>query len=81
MKLKTPQKPLIARVLEIAPECPTNKLIRTRLKTEGYSLREIEGHFIGKSFRTQLKKMRTLSLCDSSTSERGVEADTEAEHA
>lgn len=52
-------KPLIARVLEIAPECPTNKALRLRLKKEGYSIRAIEATFLGKGLRTQLRSLRT----------------------
>jgi hypothetical protein len=62
MKSQTSAKPLVARALEIAPECATNKLIRMRLKNEGYTLSEIDGHFVGKGLRAQLKALRSQSL-------------------
>lgn len=53
------QKPLVHRAIEIAPECRTNKVIRARLKREGYTLRDIESNFHGKGLREQLKALRS----------------------
>lgn len=72
VSVRTTQNSLIARALEIASQYSNNKNIRTRLHREGFSLREIEGHFVGKSFRTQLKKMRSKSPYSSTT----VDGDT-----
>ena len=52
------KKPLIARAFEIGPYCHNNKAVRSRLKCEGYTLREIEATLIGRSFRSQLKALR-----------------------
>jgi hypothetical protein len=51
------RRSLVARALEIAPECKTSKLVRSRLKYEGYSANEILQHFTGKSFRNQVKSL------------------------
>ncbi len=51
-------KSLIERAFELARSCPTTKVVRQRLKAEGYSDREINGHFSGKGLRMQLKAMR-----------------------
>lgn len=56
------ETPLVRRALEIAPECPTNKVIRARLKREGYTLRDIQSHFDGKGLRTQLKALRSSQV-------------------
>jgi hypothetical protein len=53
---------LIARALEIAPDCATNKVIRTRLKHEGFSIRDIDAFFHGKALRHQLKALRQTDM-------------------
>jgi hypothetical protein len=53
------KKSLVARALEIAPECETNKAVRARLRKEGYTLFEIQGHLEGKGLRQKLKALRS----------------------
>jgi hypothetical protein len=51
-------KTMVERAFELASQCLSNRVIRARLKTEGFSHREITAHFNGKDLRRRLKALR-----------------------